>query len=35
MNQPFRLESGGRIARGRDIGFRFDGRNYAGVEGET
>jgi sarcosine oxidase subunit alpha len=35
MTQPFRLESGGRIARGREIGFRFDGRNYAGFDGDT
>ncbi len=35
MTQPFRLETGGRIARGREVGFRFDGRNYAGFEGDT
>ena len=35
MSQPYRLESGGRVARGREIGFRFDGRNYAGFEGDT
>ena len=35
MTQPFRLESGGRIARGQEIGFRFDGRNYAGYQGDT
>ena len=35
MTQPFRLETGGRIARGREIGFRFDGRTYAGYAGDT
>ena len=35
MSQPYRLDSGGRIIRGHEIGFRFDGRNYAGFEGDT
>ncbi len=35
MTQSYRLPSGGRIARGREVGFRFDGRNYAGYEGDT
>ena len=35
MTQPFRLQTGGRIARAREIGFRYDGRGYAGFEGDT
>ena len=35
MTQPFRLATGGRIARGKEIGFRFDGRDHAGFEGDT
>jgi sarcosine oxidase subunit alpha len=35
MSQPYRLDSGGRIIRGHEIGFRFDGRNYAGYQGDT
>jgi sarcosine oxidase subunit alpha len=35
MTQPFRLETGGRVARGHKIGFRFDGRDYAGLQGDT
>ena len=35
MSQPFRLQTGGRIARGKEIGFRFDGRHYTGYAGDT
>ncbi len=35
MSQPFRLPEGGRIDRSRPLAFRFDGRSYAGYEGDT
>ena len=33
--QPFRLQQGGRIDRGREIGFTFDGRKLIGHPGDT
>ena len=33
--QPRRLPSGGRIDRNHPLGFRFNGRDYRGVEGDT
>ncbi len=33
--QPFRADSGGLIDRARPLGFRFDGRDYAGFAGDT
>ena len=35
MTQPFRFETGGRIARDKTIAFRFDGRDYTGHGGDT
>jgi sarcosine oxidase subunit alpha len=35
MSQPFRLPAGGRIDRTRPLAFRFDGRSYAGYDGDT
>jgi sarcosine oxidase subunit alpha len=35
MTQPFRVAEGGRIDRGRRIGFSFDGRRYDGFAGDT
>jgi sarcosine oxidase subunit alpha len=32
---PYRLASGGRIDRARQVGFTFDGRRYAGFAGDT
>ncbi len=32
---PFRLPGGGRIDRGKPLRFRFDGRAYEGVAGDT
>jgi len=31
----YRLPAGGRVARGESLGFRFDGRPYAGHPGDT
>ena len=31
----FRTPAGGRIDRSRPVGFRFDGRSYRGVQGDT
>ena len=35
MTAPFRLPSGGRIDRSRELAFRFDGRRYIGRPGDT
>ena len=35
MTAPFRLPSGGRIDRSRELSFRFDGRRYTGHPGDT
>ncbi len=35
MTQPFRLPTGGRIARSRPLRFTFDGRSYEGYAGDT
>jgi sarcosine oxidase subunit alpha len=35
MSQRFRLAGGGRIDRSRTLGFRFDGRHFAGHPGDT
>src|SRR5829696_7440553 len=35
MTQPFRLQVGGVIDRGRVLNFRFDGRDYEGHPGDT
>ncbi len=35
MSAPFRLPSGGRIDRSRELSFRFDGRRYTGHPGDT
>ncbi len=35
MNEGLRTASGGRIERERALPFRFDGRDYAGVAGDT
>jgi len=35
MTQPFRLAERGRVDRGRVLRFRFDGRAYEGVAGDT
>jgi len=32
---PFRLDSGGQIDRGRPLTFTFNGRSYTGYEGDT
>ena len=34
-SQPNRLASGGRIDRGRQVSFRFDGKSYRGFAGDT
>ena len=34
-SQPMRLETGGRIDRDKPLSFTFDGKNYAGFEGDT
>ena len=34
-SQPMRLETGGRIDRGRPLSFTFDGRQYRGFAGDT
>ncbi|UEM03156.1 sarcosine oxidase subunit alpha [Skermanella rosea] len=34
-NNAFRTSSGGRIDRGRPVGFTFNGRRYRGFEGDT
>ena len=33
--EPFRTTAGGRIDRGRPVRFRFDGKTYSGVAGDT
>ncbi len=33
--EPFRTATGGRIDRSRALTFRFDGRSYTGVQGDT
>ncbi len=33
--QPFRTVAGGRVDRARGLKFRFDGRTYAGLAGDT
>ncbi|WP_193180065.1 sarcosine oxidase subunit alpha family protein [Nisaea sediminum] len=33
--QPFRISSGGEIERTQPLGFRFDGKNYIGYQGDT
>jgi len=33
--QPNRLATGGRIARGHSLKFRFDGKSYTGLSGDT
>jgi sarcosine oxidase subunit alpha len=35
VSEAFRAHSGGRIDRGRTLNFRFDGRAYTGVAGDT
>ncbi len=35
MTAPFRTAEGGRIDRGRRLGFTFDGRHLAGCAGDT
>ncbi len=35
MIEPNRLAAGGRIDRGRPLGFTFDGKSYAGFAGDT
>ncbi len=35
MSALFRTAAGGRVERGRTLRFRFDGRDYAGVAGDT
>ncbi|MGE0725017.1 MAG: sarcosine oxidase subunit alpha family protein [Alphaproteobacteria bacterium] len=35
MSQPLRAAAGGHIDRRRTLGFRFDGRSYAGHPGDT
>ncbi len=35
MTGTFRTDSGGRIDRGRKLSFRFNGRRYDGVAGDT
>jgi sarcosine oxidase, subunit alpha len=35
VSGAFRAGSGGRIDRGRNLLFRFDGRDYVGVAGDT
>ena len=33
--QPFRLPEGGRVDRGKPVGFTFNGARYQGFEGDT
>jgi sarcosine oxidase subunit alpha len=33
--EPFRTASGGRVDRARALTFRFDGRSYTGLQGDT
>jgi len=35
MNASFRLANAGRLRRGKSVRFSFDGKEYAGVEGDT
>ena len=35
MSGPFRLAQGGLVDRAKPLGFRFDGKNFAGYEGDT
>ncbi|CAM3803151.1 sarcosine oxidase subunit alpha family protein [Castellaniella denitrificans] len=35
MNQPCRLPQGGRVRRGVPVNFTFNGKAYAGFEGDT
>lgn len=35
MSAPFRLDHGGEIDRGRELAFRFNGRDYVGHPGDT
>ncbi|MEX5721851.1 2Fe-2S iron-sulfur cluster-binding protein [Geodermatophilus maliterrae] len=35
MSSPFRTAEGGRVDRGTDLTFTFDGRSYAGHPGDT
>ena len=35
MSAAFRNPAGGRIERSQPIEFRFDGRRYQGLEGDT
>lgn len=35
MAQSNRLSSGGRVNRGKPVGFKFNGKNYQGYEGDT
>src|ERR1700752_1183920 len=35
MRGPIRLPTGGRIDRGRPVGFSLDGRPMAGLQGDT
>ncbi|WP_323029928.1 sarcosine oxidase subunit alpha family protein [Castellaniella sp.] len=35
MNQPCRLPQGGRVRRGVPVSFTFNGKAYAGFEGDT
>ena len=35
MTQPNRLAQGGRVDRGRTLGFTFNGRSYQGFQGDT
>jgi sarcosine oxidase subunit alpha len=35
MTASFRLANAGRLSRGKSVRFSFDGKEYAGVEGDT
>ena len=35
MSAPFRLPVGGRVDRDTPLAFVFDGREYAGLRGDT
>ena len=35
MTQSHRLAEGGRVDRGRPLGFNFNGKAYQGFEGDT
>ncbi len=35
MTQPFRIDSGGLINRGKPLTFTFNGKRYTGCEGDT